>query len=214
MFHRGEGRYGRGSLVYWKLTNRADWQAALIADRHYTRQSPGSRQFAPPGRCIVLLVPDAPVLWVSSWPKPEYVKHAWAGAWICSLFRNEVPDCYLSSELITQAVAATRAVWGTPPKQGMVTFVNADKVRPKRDPGRCFRKAGFCPVGSTKGGLLALQLIPAHMPSPLAPLGLSVFPFRDMCLVCAEPFLQKERGNTRRYCSDRCRQRACRARVQ
>lgn len=160
--------------MHWKLTNRADARAARIADRHYTRQSVGSRQFVPPGRCVVLIVPDATVLWVSSWPYAQYVRHAWAGAWMCSLFRNEASDRYLSSELITQAVAATRMIWGEPPKQGFVTFVDADKVRPKRDPGRCFRKAGFCPVGYTQGGLMALQLVPAHMPSPIAPIGFAV----------------------------------------
>jgi hypothetical protein len=122
----------------WMLTNRADPMAAQIADRHYTRQSVGSRQFVAPSRCIVLLVPDAPVLWVSSWPYAEYVRHAWAGAWMCTLFRNEASDRYLSSELVSQAVAVTRALWGKPPKQGFVTFVDASKVRQKRDPGRCF----------------------------------------------------------------------------
>src|SRR5690348_11130725 len=113
----------------WQITNRADPRAARIADRHYTRQSIGSRQFAPPGRCVVLIVPDAPILWVSSWPYAQYVQHAWAGAWMCSLFRNEAPDSYLSSELIVQAVAATRAVWGKPPPPGFVTFVDARQVR-------------------------------------------------------------------------------------
>ncbi len=127
----------------WKLTNRADPTAARIADHHYTRQSIGSRQFVPPGRCVVLIVPSAPILWVSSWPKHAYVQHAWAGAWICSLFRNEERDRYLSSELIMQAVAATRAIWGTPPELGFVTFVDAGVVKPKRDPCRCFRRAGW-----------------------------------------------------------------------
>ena len=200
----------------WMLTNRADSVAALIADRHYTRQSVGSRQFVPPGRCVVLMVPNAPVLWVSSWPKAEYVRHAWAGAWMCSLFRNEVPDCYLSSELIIQAVAATRAVWGTPPKQGFVTFVDARQVRSKRDPGRCYRRAGWQHVGYTQGGLVALQLLPSRMSSPLAPLGFEESSFRDRvdCLVCGQSILRKGRGRQQFYCSDRCRQRACRARLR
>ena len=158
----------------WQLTDRANRAAARIADRHYTRQSIGARQFVPPGRCIVLIVPDAPVLWVSSWPYAEYVHHAWAGAWMCSLFRNEAPDCYLSSELITQAVAATRAIWGNPPELGFVTFVDALKTRQKRDPGRCYRRAGWQHVGYTRGGLVALQLLPDSMPSPCNPLGLQL----------------------------------------
>lgn len=87
---------------------------------------------------------------------------------MCSIFRNESE--HLSSELICEAVAATRAVW-TPPELGMVTFVNAAKVRRKRDPGRCYLKAGFQRVGETKGGLIALQLLPEAMPEPQAAIG-------------------------------------------
>lgn len=56
---------------------------------------------------------------------------------------------------------------------GMITLVNADKVRPKRDPGRCFRKAGFQPCGYTKSGLVVLQLLPDVMPAPAMPYGSS-----------------------------------------
>ncbi len=52
----------------------------------------------------------------------------------------------------------------------MVTFVDPAKTRRKRDPGRCFRRAGFHAVGFTKGGLVALQMLPAEMPEPCAPL--------------------------------------------
>ncbi len=163
-------------LMYWQLTNRADRRAAALADRHYTRQTVGSRQFVPPGRCIVLLSTNQDALWVSSYPYAQYVKHQWAGAWLCSLFRNE--SAHLSSELIRQAVAATRFLWGAPPALGMVTFVDPAKVRTKRDWGRCYRKAGWHPVGSTKGGLVALQLLPDEMPAPLAPRGVQLSLFQ------------------------------------
>lgn len=149
----------------WRLSHRFDLPARLIADRHYNRQKVGSPQFVPPGRCVVLLQEKA--LWVTSWPFAEYTKHAWAGAWVNSLFRNE--GAGLSSELILEAVAATRSIW-EPPDLGMITFVNAAKVRHKRDPGRCYLRAGFSQVGETKGGLLAFQLLPAQMPDPRAPL--------------------------------------------
>ncbi len=152
----------------WQRSNRANRIAAALADRHYTRQKPGSRQFVPPGRCIVLLTSSHDALWVSSWPFAEYVKHQWAGAWVCSLFRNEAPDHYLSSELIRQAVAVTRSTWGTPPPLGMVTFVNTAKVR-SVNPGYCYKQAGFHRVGFTKGGLVVLQLLPDEMPTPLPP---------------------------------------------
>jgi len=86
----------------------------------------------------------------------------------CSAFRNESP--HLSSLMIIDALAATRSVWD-PPELGMVTFVDPTKTRKKRDPGRCFRKAGFRHVGETKGGLVALQLLPDEMPAPQEALG-------------------------------------------
>jgi len=166
-----------GVRVHWHMSYHADPRAVPLADRHYSRKTPGARQFTPPGRKLVLLTLPADALWVTSWPFAEYVRHAWAGAWLCSLFRNESP-C-LSSALIVQAVAATRSYWPEVPALGMVTFIDAGKVRRKRDPGRCFRKAGFRPVGETKSGLIALQLQPDSMPDPSPPLyaGESVFRF-------------------------------------
>ena len=75
----------------------------------------------------------------------------------------------LSSTLIRQAVSATLWRYGNPPELGMVTFVNASKIKRKRDPGRCYLRAGFSRVGETKGGLIALQMLPAEMPDPIAP---------------------------------------------
>jgi hypothetical protein len=149
---------------------RADPRAAAIADRHYNRQTVGAEQFVPPGRCFVLRTPDEKALWVTSWPFAEFVKHAWAGAWMCSCFRNE--GAGLSSELILEAVAATLWQWGPPPVLGLVTFVDPKKTRRKRDPGRCFRKAGFVEVGRTKeANLVALQLVPGRFPASEAPHG-------------------------------------------
>lgn len=70
----------------------------------------------------------------------------------------------------------TKGKWGEVPELGMITFVNADKVRRKRDPGRCFLRAGFARVGETAGGLVALQLLPRDMPSARPPVA------RQVCL--------------------------------
>ena len=148
----------------WELSHRADKEALPLADRHYNRQKPGTPQFVPPGRCIVLLSLWKDALWVSSWPFSEYVKHAWAGAWVCSCFRNE--SNILSSVLIREAMAVTRSIWGDPPPLGMVTFVDASKVKRKRDPGRCYLRAGWNNVGKTKGGLVAIQALPEVLPQP------------------------------------------------
>ena len=144
--------------------HRADPAARRIADN---RQKVGSPQFVPPGRCLVLKREDA--FWVTSWPFARYVKHSWPGAFICSAFRNE--GQVLSSELVRDALAATLWNWPDIPELGMVTFVNRDKVRRKRNPGYCFIMAGFTPVGKTKGGLVALQMSPSAFPPAEAPLG-------------------------------------------
>lgn len=149
----------------WSRTTRACPQGRLIADRHYNRQSVGSAQFVPPGRCVVLIRPDA--LFVTSWPFAQFVKHQWAGAWINSLFRNEGEG--LASELIRDAIAETRATWD-PPALGMVTFVDPKAVpgvpvRGERVFGYCYQRAGFRHVGYTKSGLWAWQLLPSEMPA-------------------------------------------------
>lgn len=151
-------------MTYWTRSHRADAEVVPLADRHYNRQKIGSPQFAPPGRCLVLKTVQLDAFWITSFPFAQYVKHAWAGAMVCSAFRNE--GAVLSSELIREAVACSRGEWETP-ELGMITFVDVKKTKPKRDPGYCYLKAGFKNVGTTKGGLVALQMLPADMP-PMA----------------------------------------------
>lgn len=55
--------------------------------------------------------------------------------------------------------------------QGMVTFVDTDKTKPKRHPGMCYRMAGWHECGKTKGGLVALRILPLDMPVPIVPVG-------------------------------------------
>lgn len=159
----------------WRRSFRADADANRIAKRHYTCQSPESDQFVPPSTCIVLMTEDRAALWVTTHPKAEYTKHEWAGAWVNSLFRNEDRDRHLSSELIREAVAATRWEWPNVPELGLVTFIDPTKVRRKRDWGRCYRKAGFRECERrTKSGLVALQLLPSEMPEAEPPLGVTL----------------------------------------
>lgn len=150
----------------WHWSYRADPRALPLADRHYNRQKIGAPQFVPPGRCVVLLTDRADAPWVTSWPLAEYVQHAWAGAMVNSLFRRE-PECeFLASELIIAATAATRAHWADLPPLGMVSFIDAAKTRRKRDPGRCYRRAGWKHVGFTKAGLWVFQILREDFPEP------------------------------------------------
>lgn len=151
----------------WCVSHRADPAAARLADRHYNRQKVGSPQFAPTGSCAVFVMDCGRAFWITSAPLAEWVKHAWAGAWVCSAFRSE--GAGVASDLIRQAVAATKAHYGDPPPLGMVTFVDREKVRPtivrgEKVWGWTYIKAGFHPCGETKGGLLAFQMLPDAMP--------------------------------------------------
>ncbi|OPZ03987.1 MAG: hypothetical protein BWZ09_02098 [Alphaproteobacteria bacterium ADurb.BinA305] len=54
----------------------------------------------------------------------------------------------------------------------MVTMVDPEKTTAKRDPGRCFRRAGFVEIGRTKErDLVVLGLPVSALPPPAAPLG-------------------------------------------
>jgi hypothetical protein len=177
----------------WEISHRCDRRVRPLADRHYNRQSVGAPNFVPPGRCLVLKMKEGETtkaFWVTSWPFAQYVKHAWAGAWVNSAFRKECPGD--ASEMIRSAVAATRSVW-SPPALGLVTFVDPKHVKPTVRRGMaiygyCYLKAGFrravCPehnwsadrVGPprdcnacrsvTEAGLWAWQMPPAEMPCP------------------------------------------------
>lgn len=160
----------------WERSHRFDPRCAQLADRHYSRRNIGSPQFMPPGSCFVLYAktPTGEAVWGTSAPFAQYVRHAWAGAWMCSIFRNE--GAGQASEMIRQAVAATRSFYGAAPEHGMMTFVDRKKVRPtivRGVPvwGWTYLKAGFRPAGETKGGLLALQLLEADMPPPAPAIG-------------------------------------------
>lgn len=153
--------------MIWRRSHRFDVPARQLADRHYNRQKPGSPQFMPPGSCRVLIAENKKAVFGLSFPKAEFVKHAWAGAWVCSIFRNEAAGP-LASDMIRDALAVMRTLYELP-ALGCVTFVDPKMVpgimeRGELIKGFCFHKAGFRLVGETKGGLLAWQLLPNAMP--------------------------------------------------
>ena len=157
-------------MSIWRLSHRADRAAVALADRHYSRQKPGSPQFMPAGSCRVLVAKNSRAVFGLSFPKAEFVKHAWPGAWIVSIFRNEKAGP-LASDMIREAMAHMQTEY-TVPALGCVTFVDPKKVqgvlmRGERIKGFCFFKAGFRAVGETKKGLIAWQLLPRDMPAPL-----------------------------------------------
>lgn len=127
-----------------------------------------------PGSPLVLVTEDGLAVWVTLRQRPEFVDHDWPAAWCCTLFRNEGPA--LSSQLIREALAASVAELGRPPSQGLVTFVDPTKVRRKRDPGRCFLRAGFeewgrIAAGHGRGPRVVLGLRPDGFPAAEHPRG-------------------------------------------
>lgn len=159
----------------WVESHRADPEVVPLADRHYNRQKIGAPQFVPPGRCHVLKIGTAEQLrtpdsgaafWVTSWPFAEYVKHAWAGAWVCSAFRSE--GAGEASALIRSAIISTARKWPEVPDLGMVSFIDPSKVTPRKIRGRStwghsWFEAGFHHVGYTKAGLWVMQIVPSDI---------------------------------------------------
>ena len=122
--------------------------------RHYTaRLTRKIRQFVGPGGKMVLLTPDARALFV--WRK--FISDDAQTGVNCAVFRNEGSSAGRSSELIE---AAKVLAWDRWPGERLYTYVDASQVRHKRDPGRCFLRAGFRYCGVTKSGKLILECIP------------------------------------------------------
>lgn len=150
----------------WTVSHKFDPAAVPIADRHYNRRKPGSPQFVPPGRSLVLRSRAA--LWITSWPFAEFTRHDWAGAWVNSCFRNESDE--VASSLIRAAVAATRFEWPEVPALGMVSFIDPRAVRPRMVRsrptwGHSYFAAGFRHVGYTRRGLWVMQMTADQMPA-------------------------------------------------
>jgi hypothetical protein len=148
----------------WETVKRTDPRAVALADRHYSRKKYGTagKSIGQNCRIRVLLHRTGLALWVAQWPYAGMEMHPYGHAWVCTLFRNE--GAGLSSALVADAVACTHRLWGAVeeggvPEGGFITFVDAREVRPKRDPGRCFLRAGFERLpGLTSKGLVALRL--------------------------------------------------------
>lgn len=144
---------------YWFASHHADPRAVALYLRHYSakRYADGRprRQFCAPAARMVLLTATADALFVWSYAKPGMRLDGQEGV-NCAIFRNEGP--VLSSVLVEEACALAWARW---PDTRLWTYVDPRKTRHKRDPGRCFRKAGWVPCGWSKGGLLIMERMPA-----------------------------------------------------
>lgn len=136
--------------VYWVISHDMNPKAQELADRHYSRKTPGSKKgFIGPGEKLVLLSPtgDALFTWLRS--RADYRGDKIDGV-NCTIFRNEGP--VLSSKLILEAEKFAHDRW---PGLKLFTYVSKAKVKSK-NPGWCFMKAGWKPAGENKSGELRL----------------------------------------------------------
>ena len=135
-------------MRYWRVTTKWDKDGCALADRHYSRRKVGAPQFMPPGQTVVLIADGA--VWGWWRPHPDSGLQAMNGldGWTCTIFRNE--SDVLSSTLVLDAELALLDKGCGP--DGMLTYVFDKKVRRKRDPGRCFRRAGWSVRGRSADG--------------------------------------------------------------
>jgi hypothetical protein len=126
-------------ILPWQVRSKADPAALELYDRHYSRQQPGKGEVGPPGRKIVLVTPCERAMWCSHWPYEDMTMDH-LDAFRCSVFRNE--GAGLASDLIREAMTITERLWGEPPSDGWVTWVDTRKV-PGSNPGYCFKQAGW-----------------------------------------------------------------------
>lgn len=139
------GLEGAVAAPRWVESNKGSRVLVALADRHYTRQTPGSFQCCRPGVNLVLVLSDATAAWVVWRPIPQIGRMDGLEAWECTFFRNE--GRRLSSDLIREATDQTHRAWGWPPRDGFITSVGIEETRRRRGrrapPGACFVHAGW-----------------------------------------------------------------------
>jgi hypothetical protein len=136
----------------WNEVGSADRDAFNLFSRHYSaykyadgRQDDKSNcnrhRFTGPGQKLILMTADMDALF--AWVKSRPHSNGQAGVY-CSVFRNE--SQILSSTLILEA---EKLAWQKWPGERLFTYVAPAKIR-SRNPGCCFKKAGWRACGVTK----------------------------------------------------------------
>jgi len=140
----------------WIPVKDGDDTGRAIFENHYSRRKYFNgrfdRRFCGPGEKMVLLTPDALALFV--WRKFFSMDHQ--EGINCAIFRNEGTTAGRSSDLIR---AAMELAWERWPGQRLYTYVDPRKVSHKRDPGRCFLRAGWRHFGWAKHGQRILEAL-------------------------------------------------------
>lgn len=147
--------------IRWMEVDKRDQRPRRLADRHYTRQTPGHPMWTRPGWVQILRVAQRngrEGVWCWWRPKWEAGVERKDGlrAIECAMFRNETR--FRSSDLIRQAVAVVltwRHALDTEWPDGLISGVDSEATGAGRSaessPGWCFRKAGWSPFDHAKG---------------------------------------------------------------
>lgn len=126
-------------------TTHFDGEMAALADKHYSRRTPGARQFLYSGRKLVLRNSEGTVLFGWVYPDPSLRMDGQTGI-NCAIFRNESDR--RASDILLEAEELAFAKWG---RQRLYTYIDPKKTkeihrRGQRVVGFSFRKAGWKPV--------------------------------------------------------------------
>ncbi len=134
-------------------TSPADPEMAALADRHYSRQTVGAREFVGSGRKLVIRDRLGLIVFAWLWQYEELRKDGQIG-YNCTIFRNESDQ--RSSDIIKRCVKMAFDKWGA---NRVFTYVDPTKIQ-SVNPGYCFKRAGWEFVGTSKKGLHLLAKEP------------------------------------------------------
>jgi len=153
----------------WASTHKGDLRARLLADKHYTRGTPGHPMWTRPGYNFVLYAkyPQGEALfcwWRPKWEdgRPGTQRKDGLRVLECTMFRR-VGETDLASELIVKAVSALNSpesrialqLHYAGPVEGLITGISTEKTKRGRSksnlPGHCYRMAGWTHLEKNPG---------------------------------------------------------------
>lgn len=139
-------------MTFWVHALDGDPSAYAMFRRHYSarKTKPKVRQFVGPGEKMVLVGWFCPALFV--WRK--FIDDSGQTGVNCAVFRNESE--HKASDMIREAMDLAWERWGG---ARLYTSVNPEKIKSK-NPGYCFKKAGWKKCGETAKGLHVLEFVP------------------------------------------------------
>jgi hypothetical protein len=166
--------------VYWQVISRTNQEARKLADGHYNRKSIGHREWLPGcTEYVALLGNDAASLWACCYQKYRrdgldcfdntYFRHI-------TEVKNEsgivvAVNNMNATDLIKEALGITLNLAVSRPRDGIITFIDPQSVRPtyvRNMPtwGMTYVKAGFSFHGVTGTGKLRFQFLPPRLYLP------------------------------------------------